>query len=217
MYLASNSPRPHVLRVLTALGLRNAGFAGILTPDADEALVDVGVGGEGERRWGDRPPFPTKSSPEAYYRPVLRRYPPGDGHRLVLLDDSSLNLERAASVGIGGLLVDPAGNVDGATTLEGAIAIALGHADPAYRLSDAEYLRAKNAVDAESIDPAVWSRLADELSARLSRSGGDDEGLKEKEGEEEYGVLRISDVGAGLLSMLDMMLQGGGESRACWR
>ena len=193
LYFASNSPRGHVLKVLTALGLRGVPVEGILTPDT------VYEGGEGD---GGVEPYPTKSSPDLFYRRILDSHPEA---RIILLDDSRTNVDKASTVGIDGL------QVTADFPLEKALAAAMGHisfpfgsqstggekgeSNP-YEFSDVKYLKSKNLVDAAAINLEVWQRLAKELKDSVVPSLED-------------GVLRIADVGAGLLSMLRLMVQGG--------
>ncbi|KAL7536149.1 hypothetical protein ACHAWF_011508, partial [Thalassiosira exigua] len=191
VYLASNSPRAHAIRAVRGAGLGGVGFAGILSPDAD---------GGTSSRVGPGEVYPTKASPDRYYERVLERHPP-EAHRIVLLDDSPHNLRAAASVGIDGVRVDHERR-----TLEEGLAEALGHilpsesdgasSDENYAFSDAEYLRAKNEVDATAIDPVAWEDLARRLARRLRRKAD--------------GAVRAADLGAGLLSMLALTIEGGG-------
>lgn len=194
VYFASNSPKNHVLKVLTNLGLSDIRHAGIVTPDT----VDREDGNDGE-------PYPTKSSPRLFYKSILERHP---GAEITLLDDSANNIRKAARVNIAGI------QVTSDVPLEMALAATLGHIESnivdqpskrggrrkgqgQYQFSDVEYLRAKNSVDAMSINNDVWQRLADELRLKVVPNLTD-------------GVLRIADVGAGVLSMLEMMISGGG-------
>ena len=200
-----------MLRVLDAMGLADVrgGLAGILSPDT--AAADVSTTDDDERMSS----YPTKSSPREYYARVLGRHHPSS-HDIVLLDDSSHNIRTAESVGIRGVRVHPSSS---GRTLEEGLAEALGHVLPAtamavaatgetegggwYEFSDVRYLKAKNEVDANAIDPNVWEELARRLSSRLERP---------REAEETVGnTLRVADLGAGMLSMVDLMLNGGGE------
>ncbi|KAL7451287.1 hypothetical protein ACHAWC_003116 [Mediolabrus comicus] len=186
VYLASNSPRAHIMRVLSSMGLAHVEFAGILSPDANEE---------------DSHFYPTKSSPTKYYRQVLSQHSP-QSNCIILLDDSLYNIRQANTVGIKGIHVN---GVD--RTLEEGLAEALGHILPVpsgdnafrtqYAFSDVNYLCAKNKVDANAIDPNVWERLGQELTQRLQRK--------------KDNVLRIADLGAGVLSMLELLLNGGGK------
>ncbi|KAL9183753.1 hypothetical protein ACHAXT_004609 [Thalassiosira profunda] len=180
VYLASNSPRAHITRVINGMGLASVNFAGILSPDADDIM-------------GDGVIYPTKSSPEQYYKSILDRYSTSS-NRIILLDDSLHNLRAAETVGIEGIYIGQEGR-----TLEEGLAEARGHIRPrdAFAFSDVEYLRAKNRVDANAINPSVWTQLAQQLGRRLQESGS--------------GTLRIADLGAGLLSMLQLLVEGGGK------
>ncbi|KAL7433709.1 hypothetical protein ACHAXM_003687 [Skeletonema potamos] len=189
VYLASNSPKAHVMRVLNSMGLRSIKLAGILSPDAEE----------------DASPamYPTKSSPRQYYKQILSQHSP-QSKRIILLDDSLYNIRQASTVGINGIHVNGKDR-----TLEEGLAEALGHVLPSdytllnsasssrYKFSDAKYLRAKNKVDAHAIDRMVWESLAQELTQRLQQK--------------KNGILRVVDLGAGMLSMLQLFMNGGGE------
>eukprot|EP00985_Skeletonema_marinoi_P016222 scaffold8664_cov143-Skeletonema_marinoi.AAC.2 len=188
VYLASNSPKAHIMRVLNNMGLRNIKLAGVLSPDAE----------------GDGSPasvYPTKSSPRQYYQHILSQHSP-QSKRIILLDDSSYNIRQASTVGIHGIHVNGKDR-----TLEEGLAEALGHILPngntpmsmsQYMFSDVKYLGAKNKVDAHAIDTSVWETLAQELSLRLQQK--------------KNGTLRVADLGAGMLSMLELFMNGGGEN-----
>jgi len=192
VYFASNSPKAHIMRVLNSMGLRNIKLAGILSPDAE------GDGGSAL--------YPTKSSPQQYYKRILSQHSP-QSKRIILLDDSLYNIRQASTVGIHGIHVNGKDR-----TLEEGLAEALGHILPSdntllnstssrsrYKFSDVKYLRAKNKVDANAIDTMVWESLAEELALRLQQK--------------KNGILRVADLGAGMLSMLKLFLNGGGEDK----
>jgi len=198
MYLASNSPKAHVLRVVRGMGLEDVNFAGILAPDCIEDDETMTIPNDGRTK---TIPYPTKSSPMQYYRGILQRYPLKDNN-IVLLDDSLTNIRAAASIGIKGIHIGTNYNNNSnpaSRSLEEGLSEALGHIvdTKSYKFTDVQYLRAKNQVDFESIDPIVWSRLARELALRLQRKRD----LR----------LKIVDLGAGMLSMLDLILYGGGS------
>jgi NADPH:quinone reductase-like Zn-dependent oxidoreductase/FMN phosphatase YigB (HAD superfamily) len=192
VYLCSNSPTAHIYRVMNGMGLCGAHFAGILAPDSVEQKTL---------------PFPTKSSPFQYYASILERHPL-EHNNIVLLDDSINNIRAAESMGIRGIQIGDGTVRDFARTLEEGLAEALGHILPAapngkpsdndmYTFSDVAYLQAKNKVDYESIDPAVWLCLAKELSIRLQQK--------------RDANIKVADLGAGMLSMLELVLYGGGS------
>ncbi|CBJ25487.1 conserved unknown protein [Ectocarpus siliculosus] len=178
VFVASNSPLPHVRRVLEGVGLGNVRFAGFLTPDT--------------RGWL------TKSSPE-FYDPILQHASVKEGgtarQDIWLLDDSAVNLEVASRLGFGTLLVNGdassggqgAGN--GALSLERALACFVGAIPHPrdWQFSDSKYLRSKNAVDRVSRSKEVWVRLEEEVLA-LGLGEGD--------------TLRVADLGCGLLPLL---------------
>ena len=180
IYFASNSPKKHVLRALSALGLKDIKYAGLLTPDT--------TGGDG------RLEFPTKYNPEQFFHSLLEEY---ETNELILVDDSKNNLNKAEGIGIQGLRV----NGD-SMNLEEALSAFAGHIETTsltredvYEFSDVKYLRSKNEVDKIAISVKVWEELSVKLSRKLS---------------DEVKHLRIVDVGSGLLSMLELVLIGGG-------
>lgn len=195
VYLASNSPKAHVLRVIRGMGLEDVNFAGILAPDSIEEQGMMPTS-----KTTTTIPYPTKSSPLQYYHGLLRRHPLRDNN-IVLLDDSLTNINAATSIGINGIHIGTINDNNNPTSrsLEEGLAEALGHIVDAksYRFLDVQYLQAKNQVDFESIDPKVWSRLAKELTLCAKRK--------------QDSRLVIADLGAGMLSMLDLILYGGGS------
>lgn len=182
IYLASNSPRGHVLKVIKALGLGGIKFEGILTPDSsrDHNFVTES--------------YPTKSSPSSFYHTLLQRFDPNQND-IMLMDDSSKNLEKAQEIGLYGMKV----NGDSGRSLREALSIYTGHLDlTSYEFSDVNYLQSKNEVDLLSINEQVWRNVAEELSNIMNK------------GSSVTDRIQIIDLGAGLLSMLNMILNGGG-------
>ncbi|KAL7473105.1 hypothetical protein ACHAXS_013463 [Conticribra weissflogii] len=210
VYLASNSPKSHVVRVITGLGLRGVNFAGILSPDSEhfnpsrtpEETVDETI--------DNQVSFPTKHSPGQFYKHILNRHPI-TSHQIVLLDDSFYNIQKAETVGIRGILVNgrSSANNYNERTLEEGLAEALGYilppesseiqsdGNPRFSFSDVKYLHAKNEVDNNAVDPTLWKQLAESLAARLLKSEDD--------------KLTIVDLGAGMLSMVELFIVGGGS------
>ena len=194
VYLASNSPKAHVLRVINSMGLGSVEFAGILTPDMQSKSLKQ------DEQINHESIYPTKSSPREFYKNILKKHPPISS-RIILLDDSMHNLRVAESVGIEGIHINRSSR-----TLEEGISEAMGHILPPetvdtvpgerFTFSDIEYLNSKNKIDADAINPRVWEQLAQELAFRVQRSSDS--------------VLRIGDLGAGMLFMLEFVLKGGG-------
>lgn len=192
VYLASNSPKAHVIRVINSMGLGGVDFSGILSPDMDCTLKQ-------DKSYPNELIYPTKSSPHQYYKHLLERYPEST-NRIILLDDSLHNLDEAKSVGIDGIHVNKP-----CRSLEEGLSEAIGHIlppgtvgeDKTFTFSDIKYLQAKNKVDMNAISPVVWDQLAQELALRIH--------------DNNINVLRIADLGAGMLSMLELILLGGGE------
>ena len=222
VYLASNSPKGHVERVLNGMGLRGVKFAGILSPDSDYCYLKAEKEDNGE---ANIICFPTKNLPRQFFKHVSDRHPI-QSNRIILLDDSLHNIQKAETIGFQGIHINgqSASNNYSARTLEEGLAEALGHILPpnsvdisdegsnadssceskelspqtsSFTFSDVKYLRAKNKVDINSIDPHVWEQLARQLSSRILQKGD--------------GVLRLADLGAGMLSMMELVILGGGN------
>jgi FMN phosphatase YigB (HAD superfamily) len=166
---ASNSPSWHVHKVLKSLGLCKVQNHGILAPDTTSCVELM---------------YPTKARPDIFYRSIL---PQLEEKNFVLLDDSAYNVKEATKHGIEGIKVDESG-------LERSLGEALGHVDRGFVFSESEYLKAKNQVDAKSINTNVWSELA--RNVKLQKDS----------------ILRIADLGAGRLFMLEMLLQDSGHT-----
>ena len=193
VYLASNSPYVHVRQVINCMGLAGVEFAGIVTPDMNR---------NNENDHEEDLIYPTKSSPQHYYKSILKRHPLSS-NRIILLDDSLHNLNLAKSVGIEGIHINHSSR-----TLDEGLSQAVGHILPPemvdtpvsmgerFTFSDVEYLHSKNEIDINAINPIVWDQLAHQLALRLQRSA--------------EGVLHVADLGAGMLSMLELLLIGGG-------
>jgi FMN phosphatase YigB (HAD superfamily) len=130
--------------------------------------------------------FPTKAHPSIYYKDILQHH-----DECILLDDSMHNVQRANDIGMQAIHV----NHDD-TTLEQALSMAIGHLHSDYALSDVSYLKAKNVVDAQSIHAPTWNQVA----ANLVLAPND--------------ILRVADVGAGVLSMLSLLLKGQHDKKA---
>jgi FMN phosphatase YigB (HAD superfamily) len=214
VYLASNSPRHHVLKVLSALGMRKCNFAGILTPDHRH-----------HNRTTVYTSFPTKSSPHIFFDSLFTKHPL-DQHRVILLDDSLYSLQMASQCGIDGILISHSNNNDAAhsgifgVTLQQGLGYALQYNsnslddnsigrniittssfpsrddqgnNQTYKFSDIKYLESKNYIDGLSINDEVWNRLIKEVSLLNISNEGE---------------LHVVDLGCGLLSMLQSLLDG---------
>lgn len=216
VYIASNSPLHHVLKVLSALGMRRCNFAGILTPDHYYY-----------NRTTAHHSFPTKSSPRIFFESLLTKHPL-DQHRVILLDDSLYSLQKASQCGIDGILISHSNDNDAvhSGTLGVTLQQGLGYAlqydvqpfddgsigrngvttslpsiniqddqgnNQTYKFSDIRYLESKNYIDTLSINEQVWNHLIQEVSLlNLSNEG----------------ELHVVDLGCGLLSMLQSLLYG---------
>jgi len=188
LYFASNSPKFHVLRILSALGLSDVPYHGLITPDSISSAALM---------------YPTKNHPTIFYQELLTKFPQ---HHIVLLDDSLYNLDKAIEVGIEGIPVNHH------HSLEEALAMYCGHIlptsfvathflrnnqrrDDTYSFHDVQYIQEKNIVDESSLNSNVMKTLGRELRNVLQVQ---DKGTD----------LHICDLGAGLLSMLKLLLFG---------
>ena len=126
--------------------------------------------------------YPTKTNPRSFFDPIRSQHP---RHRLVLLDDSQRNIENAVQNGIEGV------RITADFRLDQALGFVLEHTDASYTFSDRVYLSAKNTVDAQAIHTPTWDKLVEHLNV-----------------DKDDGMLRVADVGAGLLSMLEMIMLG---------
>eukprot|EP00611_Tribonema_gayanum_P012815 TRINITY_DN234_c0_g1_i7.p1 TRINITY_DN234_c0_g1~~TRINITY_DN234_c0_g1_i7.p1 ORF type:complete len:864 (+),score=192.40 TRINITY_DN234_c0_g1_i7:458-3049(+) len=186
-YIASNSPRRHVLRVLRALGLADVHWSGILCPDTTGGF--------------------TKANP-LFYERVAESHPVEQGWQVTLVDDSRANLEVAREgCGFEAVLLAPHGAaseehcthsevMDRAADLPTALARSLGAvaASAEWQFDSVRYLQSKNVVDQASCSQSLWDQLAQQVS---------DQDFSAVTG---VATLRVLDIGAGLLSMLDKVL-----------
>ncbi len=174
-FLVSNSPSWHVHRILSALGLADLEWDGILTPDL--------------RQWS------TKASPLQFYAPAVQMAG-GDVSCLLLIDDSEAALAAASRVGIRCIQADhPARN----GAMKTALARFLRSVPEAceWSMDDVAYLGSKNIVDAQARNRTVWAALEHEVS-RIDTSN---KNRKSSQGKPNN-VLLVADAGAGLLPLL---------------
>lgn len=119
----------------------------------------------------------------SFWGGLIESYP---GHQIWLADDSSVNLKVAEALGIKGITVGGASGV----TIQNAVCTFMGII-PEHRLwsfDPVKYIRSKNNVDRISFCPAVKHSLQTAV---------------ESLGLSSTRPLRVVDVGAGLLSMLE--------------
>jgi hypothetical protein len=199
--LASNSPSWHVQKVIRSLGLAKLKISRSFTPDR---LMD----------------FPTKHNPNDFFAdidddpnsPGLTRY-----RSLSILDDSKLNLERIQNAfpnHIEGIhhIHSNFDNGDGEgneNSLSQALLQEFGLLDPSFQFFQVRYLESKNKVDRQSIHVDTWNSVVSELQQLISSAAqgpvsNDDDSAKDPSSH----ALWIVDVGAGLLSVLDLLLHG---------
>ncbi|KAG7353901.1 alcohol dehydrogenase [Nitzschia inconspicua] len=193
--LASNSPSWHVEKVMYALGLgtlRKKSTTVLFTPDRISS-------------------YPTKHQPLQFFSTTEDEASKiFESSRLILFEDSLHNLQRIQEAFPEA--VEQAYHImhhhndndikaqDTLATRASSVSQALlyhyGLLDPTFKFSDVQYLQAKNKVDAESIHVGTWNRVMDHLHEQSSTDS-----LTKTD-------LWIVDVGAGLLSVLDIMLHG---------
>jgi len=197
--LASNSPRRHVSKVVQALGLCRVPWVGMLTPDHRDD--DASSPSSKKKRKKGVLPYPTKADPREFYEPLVSKAPRADAE-YVLIDDSEKAIEmfldstdlfpRARGILVNAHYVRD-GN-DHRVDVVSALSMALGWIDPGFVFDEIRYLKAKNDVDLASVNRETWKLLRGELRKLLLENDGR--------------VVRVVDVGAGLLPMLKLFLFG---------
>ena len=190
--------------------MRDIPFVDILTPDRvsdDPPLTTTNT----KTNKSSSIPFPTKSTPSLFYQSILQKHNNNvnnknkDNRNIMFFDDSKFNIEKAEQDCDGiikGIPIDHQ-----STTLENAILQAMGCLDPNFTFSDVAYLKHKNMVDEDAINGNVWKQLAQQLMSSLSNNNYNNNNEHDKS-------LRIVDVGAGLLSMLRLILEGSQNSKS---
>ena len=193
---ASNSPSWHVANVLRALGLEKLSKkCSTFTPDR-------------------MPMYPTKNRPKDFFSID------GDFNKyesISFLDDSFFNLKRVKDAFP--LLVDRVHHINRVNEVkedrkndidvgEGNLVQALlqdfGLTEPTFHLSQTRYLESKNKVDRRSLNAGIWNKVVKELKNKML-----DESCESQNGPTSTQKdLWIVDLGAGLLSMLDLLLHG---------
>ena len=212
IFLASNSPLPHVNKILRGLGLHDVPYCSIITPDSSTRSL---------MQSKSKMPFPTKANPIEFYSEIFREHNPQDCD-IYLIDDSINNIESASKIGFKGILVNSNKDYTNTThrTLEQALAVVFGHvesvhlnaddSEAAYEFSDVKYLSSKNVVDREAIDTQLWNTMIQNLVdiAMDDSYSCADSSRGDRTGTNQSICLRIVDVGAGLLSIFELMLFG---------
>ena len=197
IYLASNSPYSHVSRIIRVMGLDSFPFAGIITPDSSSSKHNK----SSEEAVNEL--YPTKASPHLFFQELLEKHPQ-DEHSFTFIDDSMHNLQKAKEANIGfdsnyhirddydliTALKDYIGFLDGDEEEEKYVKVT----QDTYAFSEEDYLQSKNIVDANSINQETWKRVTFELSKKIKETSSE--------------TLSIVDLGAGLLSILDLMVNG---------
>jgi len=200
---ASNSPSWHVCKVLRALGLEKLSKnCKSFTPDR-------------------LPMYPTKHQPKDFFSTNSDDENDNSGlskhGSISFLDDSLHNLNRVKDAFP--LLVDRIHHInrihefgeikgssidDGEENLVQALLQDFGLIKPTFHLSQTRYLESKNKVDRRSLHAETWNKVVKELKETLL-----DENCETTTGAaKDYSDMWIVDLGAGLLSMLDLLLHG---------
>ena len=203
---ASNSPSWHVCKVLRALGLEK------MSKDVESYTPDR------------LPMYPTKHKPEDFFSDIddddsctsgLSKY-----DSVSFLDDSLHNLIRVKEAFP--LLVDEVHHINrshqkeksedtsimnGKESLVQALLQEFGLIDPSFRLSQTRYLETKNKVDRRSLHADLWNKIVEDLKEILFHGSGESSSHSAK----LQSDLWVVDLGAGLLSMLDLLLHGDHE------
>jgi len=204
--LASNSPSWHICKVLRALGLANVSKeCKMFTPDR---LCS----------------YPTKNQPEKFFAAAVDDENDSSGldqyTSASFLDDSLYNLKRVK--GAFPLLIDVVHHINrkhesgdcemsntefGEENLVQALIKDFGLINPTYHLSQTRYLESKNKVDRQSLHAGIWNKVVQELKdIMLDNNSGIESGTATDDE-----PLSIVDLGAGLLSMLDLLVHGDAE------
>ncbi len=179
-FLVSDSPSWHVHRILSALGLADLEWDGILTPDL--------------RQWS------TKASPLQFYAPAVQMAG-GDVSCLSLIDDSEAALAAASRVGIRCIRYERTARSGAMGTTLARFLRSVPEACE-WSLDDVAYLGSKNTVDAQARNRTVWATLEDEVS----RIDTTNKHPKSSQGNNNN-VLLVADAGAGLLPLLEAVLR----------
>ena len=137
--------------------------------------------------------YPTKHTASAFFGKRLNGY-----DKLVVFDDSKSNLERICASFDNAVGVRICHDVDGGDSSHLDLLTALLQQwkliDPKFVMDSAKYLESKNVVDRKSMHRDTWERVI--------------ETLKQTARDRPTIPLEIVDLGAGLLSMLDLFLNG---------
>ncbi len=183
-FLVSNAPSWYVHRILSALGLADLEWDGILTPDL--------------RQWS------TKASPLQFYAPAVQKAG-GDVSCLSLIGDSEAALAAASRVGIRCIRYERTARSGAMGTTLARFLRSVPEACE-WSLDDVAYLASKNAVDTQARNRTVWATLEDEVS-RIDTNSKSSQGNKNN-------VLLVADAGAGLLPLLEAVLRLRGSFNA---
>jgi hypothetical protein len=184
--IASNSPSWHIQKVLQSLGL-----AKLLKTKSTKTMIFT----------PDRhSTYPTKHQPIEFFGSDGNNGLRQQYKSISIMDDSIQNLKRISKEfsTLGEVKTAHINNEEGdttTTTLTQALLEEFGLLDPTYKFSQVQYLESKNEVDRQAMHVETWNRVIRELEDSMMKL-------------ERVQPLWIVDLGAGLLSMLDLLLNG---------
>jgi NADPH:quinone reductase-like Zn-dependent oxidoreductase len=211
--LASNSPLHHVKKVVHAMGLTRVPWTDVWTPDRN-SLDQPSEVSHFNLKERNRRVYPTKMDPAVFFDSLFtdeNDHMSDHEYRLVLVDDSPIALYAISTLSENSGQGSSHGHWSGVqVTPERPVQQALGLAnkwirdDDDYRFSQVDYLRSKNVVDYKSMNRETWRQMSDELVQLMARNREESLGQVEK-------TLTIVDVGAGILSMLRLVVEGYGR------
>lgn len=227
LLIASNSPRHHVLKVLQCLGLARIPWRDIWTPDGKDSKAMYPTKADPDRyydfsRWHSASVVlidDSQAAIDAIRQMASNALSSIDTIRVVhgTPQDGEQNLGQkladsvtsavASALQFSPLCSTAPEHID--TTSKRLNDSAITDVENAYRFSQIQYLRSKNQVDLQSINRQSWRQLLDETKQLLRLCWkSDDVEIPTQEETEERRPLRIVDLGAGLLSMLRLILEG---------
>jgi len=209
IYLASNSPYIHIIRILKHMGLYAFPFDGIITPDfyyhhKSKHFDEIQSGEKTDMRM-----YPTKASPIDFFQPMTQKHSRKE-FSYAFVDDSKFNLQKAQEANIGfdtiyhinedydlcSALKDYLYEIENkkeTKSINGDVSPYTKKTSSLYEFSEEKYLLSKNIVDANSINLDIWEYVVAELTKRSK---------------EKSSPISIVDLGAGLLSILDFLING---------
>lgn len=198
-HVASNSPLQHIQKVIQAMGLTQVPWTNIWTPDYPPHDKNQKSTATTTRATT----YPTKLKPREFWGlTFLKQH---NDATVTLVDDSVATLaacRQETNFQTVHLQSDGGGFP---STLPQVLGVAMGWLLPAsseYEFSDIAYLRAKNIVDRTSMHTETWMQMISELTRNLLLQEHPNHAATTTR------TLTIVEIGAGLLSMLTLVLAG---------